>query len=37
MFLPSFLKNTMAFLGIASNNGGVQCFCLLFYKLRWRS
>jgi hypothetical protein len=30
MFLLSLLEHTMAFLGIASNNGGVQCFCFLF-------
>ncbi len=29
MFLHlSFLKHTMAFLGIAFDNGGVQCFCI---------
>ena len=33
MFLHfSFLKHTMAFLEIAFNTGGVQCFCIFFLK-----
>ena len=34
MFLHRFFfKQTMAFLGIAFNKGGVQCFCIsLFWK-----
>ena len=32
MFLHSpFLKHTMAFLGIAFNTSGVQCFCIFFF------
>ena len=26
----AFFKHTMAFLEIAFNNGGVQCFCIFF-------
>ena len=38
MFLHlSFFKHTMAFLEIALNKGGVQCFCILFKNIRWRS
>ena len=38
MFLHlSFLKQTMAFLEIAFNTGGVQYFCILFKNRRWRS
>ena len=33
-----FFKHTMALLGIAFNNGGVQCVCIsLFLNIRWRS
>jgi len=32
-----FFKHTMAFLGIAFNSGGVECFCILFKSRRWRS
>ena len=39
MFLHlSFLKHTMAFLGIAFNNGGVEGVGIsLFENIRWRS
>ena len=37
MFLHlSFFKHTMAFLGIAFDNGGVQCFCIFHSVARFK-